>query len=343
MKFSAFALLRAASVSAVLAVAMPAYAADGVPLTTKTTISGSASETVDKTYIIGANTVRLRLTGGNTYVVVMKGSVDVTYADGSSLATVPEGTVLKIDGFLMPGSTVTANVVGGKAVVTLASAVELHVQSNAKAPQLKLMSAGSTVTLDAGKTATVMAPMTNFAAGQQVALKENQVGKAAAGQTELLAVGTSTGILVTTKKATAAIKGAGNDQLVLSQNAVLTINNGSLYVTADAVSLTGAHLQLMNSGGTIMVVHDGKSQPLPAGQAIGGPTPTTNTPPPPPPTHTTANLPPPPPAGSNGNLPPPPPAGTTPANTGGGETAAAEMTAEDKKILDDMDKWIAGK
>lgn len=272
MQLDSMPLLRVSLLTAVLALVVPAFAADDVTVTAKTPLTAAPSATVDKSLTIGSANIRVKLVGGTAYLAVVKGAVDLTYADGTPMATVPEGSGLKIDGFLLPGSAVTANLVGGKATLSLGAAVSLNLQSNAKGSALKIMQDDSiAAVLEPGNTMRVNAPVIAFTAGQSVSLKENQVGRAVAGADEVLMIGTANGLIVTTKNASASLKGSGTDQLVLAKDAVLTIQDGALSVSATAISLTGAKLRLVNTAGNIQIVRNGKSTPLPAGQTIGGP------------------------------------------------------------------------
>lgn len=271
MLLESMSVLRNSLLVATISLAMPAVAADApaasaVAVTAKTAFEAAVGQTVDKSLQIGTATARVKLVGGTAYIAVSKGSIDLTYADGTALTTINEGTVLKVEGFLMPGSKVVADVVGSKSTLSLAAAASLTLQSNAKGSELKLMQGGSptTVALAAGATATISAPAVSFAAGQSVALKENQVGKA----NDVVAVGTATGLAVTTLNATATISGASGDQLILSKGAVLTISNGSLAVSATAVSVTGEKAQVTNASGNIQVVRNGKATAVPAGSPV---------------------------------------------------------------------------
>lgn len=284
MQFGISSFLQIAVVGMVCAIVAPVMAEeDATKITGKTTFSATAANTGDnsvKHYIqIGNAKVQIVLNAGNAFIVVREGGpLNLTYADGSPMCSIPTGQGIQASGFLGGGSGLTVNVVNGVPTLALAPAEKLSIALGNKGNAIEFKNGdGTTTKLTPGGKGEVAAKVTTFKDGETVSLKEGQIGKIAG--SNLIAFGNNNGGLsVTTNSQSATISGAGQDKVVLGQNALLNITSGNLKVSGGNVLLVG-NVEMKNDGGSVTFQHAGTNYPLKVGQSMKSNAPQSSTPP----------------------------------------------------------------
>ncbi|HTL52835.1 MAG TPA: hypothetical protein VL860_09695 [Planctomycetota bacterium] len=264
-------------------------------ITAKTEIAAGPTDTVDRLIGLGDTGLRVKLVGGTAYIAVQSGTLNLTFSDGTAFTTVPAGTVLKIEGFLANGSSVTVNLVGGKAALALGPVDEMKLSSNAKGGTLELKVPGEEepVSLAPAASATVTGPAVAVRAGETMpALKEGQVARFA-GITDTVAYCAKSGTVVTHVDASALEAPApaatpatptptGADEEVTADNTSnlvtadgatfeitstskahgsLTVQNGNLQLLLSTITVTGAGAKIGAATGLVTLMAPEAEEP----------------------------------------------------------------------------------